>query len=130
MDCVAAPSPADPVFRQVVTKEEHGTPPLSRTDDDEATKRKHCNHKQVKHCGRENPASPANVKPAKTDLSESAFLLQQTRTNQKSTNGKEQAHAVRSGVRETHQPCVLPQIRISHGVIEEHRNNRNRSPTI
>src|ERR1700686_1465869 len=130
MDRVAAPSPADPVSRQVVTKEERGTPPLSRTDNDEAAQRKRPNHKQVKHCRWKNPASPANVKPAQADLSESTFLLQQTRANQKSTDGKEQAHAVRSSVRKTHQLRVVPQARIFHGVIEEHRDNRDRSPTI
>src|SRR5208282_343941 len=62
---VPAPSPADPVSWQVVTKEEHGTPPLPGADDDEAAHRKSPDHDQVKQRGRENPASPPDVKASK-----------------------------------------------------------------
>jgi hypothetical protein len=85
---------------------------------------------QVKQRGRENPAAPTNVKTSKINLSESSVFFEQTRANKKATDGKEQAHTVRSGVSKTHELWITLQPRVFDGMIEEHGNDCDRAPTI
>ncbi len=58
------------------------------------------------------------------------LLLQQTGADKKAADRKEKADAIGPGVSESDDFRKVPQRRVSHRMVEQHRENRNRSPTI
>lgn len=129
MNRVATPAPWYPLERKIVPEEQYRAPPFPRRNRDDAGKSQHANDGEIGHRCRQYAAPPPHVEALQANASKHQFFFQQPGTDQESTDGKEQTNAVWANSCECENVRVVV-LSARYRVVQDHRQNGNRSPAI